>query len=89
MSCGRAAGVEEADHRLIAELCMRLDGLRAEITLLPRPHVLVLEWLSPLMVARHWTAALLRIVCGAQILGHDGQPTGPSTGRPSWRSGPR
>jgi iron complex transport system substrate-binding protein len=74
---GRAAGVEDAGHRLVADLRRRLDGLRAETALLPRPRVLVLEWLSPPMVAGHWTPELIRIAGGEPILGRDGEPKGP------------
>jgi iron complex transport system substrate-binding protein len=74
---GRAAGVEDAAHELVAHLRRRLDRLRAETALLPRPRVLVLEWLSPPMVAGHWTPELIRIAGGEPILGHDGEPTGP------------
>lgn len=74
---GRVAAVEDAAHRIVAELSTRLDGLRAETALLPRPRVLVLEWLSPPMVAGHWTPELIRIAGGEPILGHDGEPTGP------------
>jgi iron complex transport system substrate-binding protein len=74
---GRAAGVEGAAHRLVADLRTRLDRLRAETAVLPRPRVLVLEWLSPPMVAGHWTPELIRVAGGEPILGHDGKPTGP------------
>jgi iron complex transport system substrate-binding protein len=74
---GRAAGVENAARQLVADLRSRLDELRAETALLPRPRVLVLEWLSPPMVAGHWTPELIRIAGGDPILGHDGAPTGP------------
>jgi iron complex transport system substrate-binding protein len=74
---GRAAGVEPAAHRLVADLRTRLDGLRAETAPLSRPRVLVLEWLSPPMVAGHWTPELIRAAGGEPILGHDGESTGP------------
>jgi iron complex transport system substrate-binding protein len=74
---GTAAGVEEAARQLVEGLRTRFDRLRAETALLPRPRVLVLEWLSPPMVAGHWTPELIRIAGGEPILGHDGAPTGP------------
>jgi iron complex transport system substrate-binding protein len=77
LKVGRAAGVEAAAHRLVTDLRARLDALRAETAPLPRPRVLVLEWLSPPMVAGHWTPELIRIAGGEPILGHDGAPTGP------------
>lgn len=74
---GRATGMEHAAHQLVADLRTRLERLRAETATLPRPRVLVLEWLSPPMVAGHWTPELIRIAGGEPILGHDGEPTGP------------
>ncbi len=74
---GRAAGVEGTALRIAAELRARLDLLRAETAALPRPRTLVLEWLSPPMVAGHWTPEIVRIAGGDPILGHDGAPTGP------------
>jgi len=74
---GRAAGVEDTAQKLVAELRARLEGLRSETTTLPRRRTLVLEWLSPPMIAGHWTPELVRIAGGEPILGHDGAPTGP------------
>jgi iron complex transport system substrate-binding protein len=74
---GTAAGVLETADQVVAGLRVRLDRLRAEAAALPRPRTLVLEWLSPPMVAGHWTLELIRIAGGEPILGHDGAPTGP------------
>jgi iron complex transport system substrate-binding protein len=74
---GCAAGVEDAGHRLVADLRVRLDGLRADSALLPRLRVLVLKWLSPPMVAGHWTPEFIRAAGDEPILKHDGEPTGP------------
>jgi iron complex transport system substrate-binding protein len=87
---GRAAVVEDAAHQRV-EACLRarLGRLRAETALLSRPRVLVLEWLSPPLVAGHWTPELIHIAGGELVLGHDGDPRAPSTGRPLWMPGPR
>jgi len=61
---GRAAGVEDRAQKLVAELRARLDGLRTETAALPRRRTLVLEWLSPPMIAGHWTPELVRIAGG-------------------------
>ena len=74
---GRAAGVEARALAYAALLRGRLDRLAHETALLPRPRVLVLEWLAPPMVAGHWTPELVRIAGGDPVLGHDGTPTGP------------
>jgi iron complex transport system substrate-binding protein len=65
---GRAAAVEDAAHRLVTDLRARLDRLRAETAALPRPRVLFLEWLSPPMVAGHWTPEPLRAAGGEPML---------------------
>jgi iron complex transport system substrate-binding protein len=62
-------------HALVATLQARLDRLRATTANLPRPRVLVLEWLAPFMVGGHWTPELIRIAGGDPILAHDKAPT--------------
>ena len=74
---GRATGTEARAHDLVVDLQARLELLRWQTTSLPKPRVLVLEWLDPPMVAGHWTPELIRIAGGDPILGHDGTPTGP------------
>jgi iron complex transport system substrate-binding protein len=74
---GRATKTETTARELIAGLRARLESLRQETSSLPKPRVLVLEWLDPPMIAGHWTPELIRIAGGDPILGHDGTPTGP------------
>ncbi len=74
---GRATETDVRAHELIARLRARLESLRQATSSLPKPRVLVLEWLDPPMVAGHWTPELIRIAGGDPILGHDGTPTGP------------
>ncbi len=74
---GRATETETSANELVAGLRARLDALRQQTSRLPKPRVLVLEWLDPPMVAGHWTPELIRIAGGDPILGHDGTPTGP------------
>jgi iron complex transport system substrate-binding protein len=74
---GEAVGAGRAAATLVARLGDRLQALRRQTAQLSRPRVLVLEWLSPPMVAGHWTPELIRIAGGDPILGHDGSPTGP------------
>ncbi len=74
---GRATETDVRAHEFIAGLRARLESLRQETSSLPKPRVLVLEWLDPPMVAGHWTPELIRIAGGDPVLGHDGAPTGP------------
>jgi len=72
---GRAAGAEDAAENLLRRLRERLDVLRERVAALERPRVLMLEWLSPPMVAGHWTPELIRCAGGEPVLGHEGSPT--------------
>ena len=74
---GESASVLETAQRVVADLRARLDRLRAETATPRRPRTLVLEWLSPPMVAGHWTPEFIRIAGGEPVLGYDGAPTGP------------
>jgi iron complex transport system substrate-binding protein len=76
---GRAVGRPAAAHDLVDALRGRLDRLRALTAPVPRPRVLVLEWLDPPMVGGHWTPELIRIAGGEPVLGWSGQPTRAST----------
>lgn len=71
--CDRSARAQT----LVSHLRTRLDRLRDETAALPRPRVLVLEWLAPFMVGGHWTPSLIRIAGGEPVLGHDDAPTRP------------
>src|SRR5262249_31150007 len=57
---GKAAGVEPFAGSLASHLRERLHALRMRTQALSRPRVVVLEWLSPPMVAGHWTPELIR-----------------------------
>lgn len=72
---GEAAGRAEAAAALVASLRQRLDALRARTRELPRPRVLVLEWIEPPMSAGHWTPELIRAAGAEPVAGHDGAPT--------------
>ena len=76
---GAVAGVVDAATGLRSRLRYRLDALRDRIGDRKRPRVLALEWLSPPMVAGHWTPELIRVAGGEPVLGHDGSPTSATT----------
>jgi iron complex transport system substrate-binding protein len=73
---GQATDREAEARALMAAQRLRLERLSEETAGLPRPRVLVLEWLAPPMIAGHWTPELIRIAGGDPVLGHDGAPTG-------------
>ena len=76
---GTAAGVRSAAEALVTERTDRLRALARRVDGQERPRVLVLEWLDPPMVAGHWTPELIRIAGGEPVLGHEGEPTGPTS----------
>ena len=77
---GRAAGVERRAGELVSALRARLARLAQETAGLPRPRVLVLEWLAPPMVAGHWT----RSSCASRAASPSSDTT---AGRPVRRPG--
>ncbi|APR82664.1 Putative ABC transporter [Minicystis rosea] len=74
---GIAAGVPDRGERVATALRGRLARLRAEVATLPKPKVLLLEWLSPPFIGSHWTPEILRIAGGEPVLGRDGVPAAP------------
>lgn len=74
-----AAGVPEAAVRVRGAMRRRFDELAARTAGLPRPRVLVLEWIDPPMAGGHWTPELIRIAGGEPVLGHHGTPTTATT----------
>src|SRR6185437_16611307 len=69
--------VPEVAARVVASLRARLDRLRAETAALPRPRVLLLEWLSPPFIGSHWAPEILRVAGGEPVLGRDAVPSVP------------
>jgi iron complex transport system substrate-binding protein len=74
---GDATDRQAEARALVTALRLRLGRLSQATASLPRPRILVLEWLAPPMIAGHWTPELIRIAGGDPILGHDGAPTSP------------
>jgi iron complex transport system substrate-binding protein len=64
LACGRAG--EAAQVR--ARLQSRLDDVTRAVTGLPRPRVLVLEWLDPPFVAGHWVPDLVTAAGGDPVM---------------------
>jgi iron complex transport system substrate-binding protein len=70
-----ALGRAEAGRRVRAELQARLDALAARAAALPRPRVVSVEWLEPLMLGGTWMPELIAIA--------GGEPIGAETGGPA------
>ena len=72
----RALGVEERGRDLVAEQKARLAAIAAAAPG-PRPRVVHVEWISPLMVGGHWMHELVEAAGGEHRLGvrdGDGRP---------------
>ncbi|MBI3838807.1 MAG: ABC transporter substrate-binding protein, partial [Planctomycetia bacterium] len=64
---GAATGVEQAAHRVLAQLHARVEAVRAKTASLPcaqRPRVACLEWIDPPMLAANWTPGLIEMAGG-------------------------
>jgi len=71
---GRAAGREEAAHRVVGGLRARIEQVRARVAGLPRPRVLALEWLDPPLAAGHWVPEMVDLAGGEDVAGRPRRP---------------
>lgn len=73
---GEALELRDEADELIAGLRYRLRrvGSQREAPL-PRPRVLVLEWLDPPYVAGHWVPELVSLAGGEDVAGRPGEPS--------------
>ena len=65
---GEAVGHAEGARQLVASLRARVERVRAEVQLSPRPRVLCLEWLDPLFQGGHWVPEMVEIAGGEPVL---------------------
>ena len=70
-----AAGVAIRGERYVAGLQDRIDRVAAR-KLQPRPRVVCLEWLGPLMTAGNWTPELIELAGGESCLAEAGRHSG-------------
>lgn len=76
----RAAGVDEAGTRLVAQSRERLERIRSRLRhARSRPRVACIEWLDPLMMAGNWVPELVELGGGRSDLVAPGSPS-PSLG---------
>jgi iron complex transport system substrate-binding protein len=66
---GEALGVPERGRALAADLRARVAAVAARVAGRPRPRVVLLEWLDPVMVAGNWTPTLCALAGGDDLLG--------------------
>ena len=72
---GNAGAVPQAASRVVNDLRDRVNAVRARVKRLPRPRVVCLEWLDPLMIGGHWVPEMVEIAGGIDVLGTAGKPT--------------
>jgi iron complex transport system substrate-binding protein len=68
-----APELEVRAQALIAYGKSRLNAVKAAVTGLPRPTVLVLEWIDPLFVGGHWVPEIIDVAAGEHLMGHAGE----------------
>jgi iron complex transport system substrate-binding protein len=66
----RDAGVD-----LIGAAAARIDRVKLAVRGQARPRVAALEWLDPVYIAGHWTAQLIDLAGGEDVLGLPGEPS--------------
>ena len=70
---GERVGRVDAAGSLVSELQARVDAVRAAVSGLPRPRVLVLEWTDPPFAPGHWIPEMVEIAGGVPVLGSAGE----------------
>lgn len=74
-SVARAAGLHERAERLIAQLRTKAETIRKLTENAPKPRVLCIEWLKPIMNAGHWVPEMVEYAGGFDKLAERGQPS--------------
>jgi len=64
-----AAGVPERGREVVAGLQARLDRVAERVAGLPRPTVLMLEWLDPPFASGHWVPEMVDLAGGLDLIG--------------------
>jgi iron complex transport system substrate-binding protein len=72
---GKAAGVEQRAHEVVAGLRERLTGVQAAVQGLERPRVFALEWGDPPFTGGHWVPEMLAVAGAEAVLACPGTPS--------------
>jgi iron complex transport system substrate-binding protein len=70
---GQATGTPERAAELVRGLWARVDAVRGAVAGRPRPRVVCIEWIDPLMVAGHWVPDQVDIAGGTDAMGTSGE----------------
>lgn len=76
---GAATGTQAAAAALVAQLRGRLAAVDRAVAGLPRPRVLVVEWVDPPFGAGHWVPDLVTAAGGEPVCARPGQRSVPTT----------
>ena len=71
-----ALGVPERGVQLVSRLRQRMRGIGVRATGRPRPRVVCIEWIDPLMIAGNWTPELIAMAGADDALGRAGEHAG-------------
>ena len=72
---GEVLELRDEAEELLAGLRYRLRRVAARAAPLPKPRVLVLEWVDPPYVAGHWVPELVQLAGGQDVAGAPGEPS--------------
>jgi iron complex transport system substrate-binding protein len=75
LQVGRAAGVQQRAHGVVAGLRERLASVQAAVAGLARPRVFALEWGAPPFNGGHWVPEMLQVAGGQPLLACPGAPS--------------
>ena len=69
---GRALGCEAEAERHLAVQAARVESVRERAAALPRPRVLTIEWLDPVMIGGTWMPELVELAGGEALVTRPG-----------------
>lgn len=71
-----ALGVPERGVQLVSRLQRRMRSIAERLADRPRPRVVCIEWIDPLMIAGNWTPELIALAGAEDVLGSPGAHAG-------------
>ena len=75
LQVGKAAGVEQRAHEVVAGLRERLASVQGAVEGLQRPRVFALEWGCPPFNGGHWVPEMLQVAGAEPVLACPGAPS--------------
>ncbi len=69
----QALGLEEAGRELVAQERGKLAALAAKTAALPKPTLVLLEWMEPIFAMGNWGPELVDVAGAELLIGHRGE----------------